>query len=447
MPPSDLKSKCQLDSHGSAKALRLLETLTTTPAGNVLYKQIERILQDADQTQDRIIRGYTALVLTLIESYRRSLPKDSLLYLELKLIQKRLMPPLSLAELTTLQNYIKSASRLINQLSDVDDEVIRQTLAPLLGESNVTAAPAESIPAEEANNDFSAEQRVDSIYRHKLDQQRRDMQHLQTQIAGKIAEAAQQYEEFNLLLKSAHEELQQAEDKQDFHSMRKQVAQEVEQLIKQQTSFSHVLEETKQLLSRINNNNQQLSEELDQVRVLSLTDDLTHLPNRRAFIRRLEDEINRSRRENTPLMLGMLDLDRFKQINDKYGHNVGDGILQTYAQDILSTFRHYDMVARYGGEEFAVILPNTDQEGALRAFNKVRNKAAGHYYRYQDSSIALPSFSAGLAIHLPGETSEEFIDRVDTLLYKAKQSGRDLIEFDRTYSRVKAHKAQVAEDS
>lgn len=435
MSRSDQNNNGLIDCHGSAKALRLLETLTRTPAGNVLYQQIERILHETDHTQDRIIRGYTALVLTLIESYRRNLPKDSLLYLELKLIQKRLIPPISIAELATLQSYIKNASRLINELSDVDDEVIQQALAPLLGKIATSHNQTETHQEDTPNSNLSTEQHVDSVYRQKLDQQRRELQQLQNQVTGKITEASQQYEDFNQRLKSTHEELQHINDKQELNVLRKQITLEIDQLLSQQTNLSRVLSDTKQLLDRVNNNNQQLSHELDQVRVLSLTDDLTRLPNRRAFIRRLEDEINRSQREDSPLTLGMLDLDHFKKINDQYGHNVGDEILQSYAQDILSIFRHYDMVARYGGEEFAVILPNTDHEGALRAFNKVKNKAAGHYYRHNETSLALPSFSAGLAMHRPGETPKEFIERVDAFLYKAKQFGRNRIECDKTYAR------------
>lgn len=432
MSRGDKNNNGLIDCHGSSKALRLLETLTRTPAGNVLYQQIERILHDTDHTQDRIIRGYTALVLTLIESYRRNLPKDSLLYLELKLIQKRLIPPISISELATLQGYIKNASRLINELSEVDDEVIRQALGPLLGKISIPYIEADTYQDNSASSNLSTEHHVDSVYRQKLDQQHRELQQLQTQVSDKITEAAQQYEDFNRELTSAHKALQQIDDKQDLIDLREQVTQKIEQLLSREANLTKVLENTQQLLERVNSNNQQLSHELDQVRVLSLTDDLTRLPNRRAFIRRLEDEINRSQRENSPLTLGILDLDHFKNINDQYGHNVGDEILQIYSKDILSIFRHYDMVARYGGEEFAVILPNTDHEGALRAFNKVKNKAAGHYHRHNETSLALPSFSAGLAMHHPGEASKEFIERVDTLLYKAKHSGRNRIEIDQT---------------
>lgn len=426
-----------IDCHGSTKALRLLQNLTKTPAGTVLYQQIERILHDADHTQNRIIRGYTALVLTMIESYRKKLPKESLLYLELKLIQKRLIPPISIAELATLQGYIKNAARLINELSDVDDEAIRDALTPLLGKTAPEYYLHDSLHAPLDNSDVWSEQQVDSVYRHKLDQQHRELQKLQDQVTGKISDASNEYREFTTLLNSSLKQLQQAPDSTSINQQRDKILEIIKYILKKQVNLSSVLNEARNLLNRVNENSQQLSQELDQVRVLSLTDDLTRLPNRRAFIRRLEDEINRSQRENTPLTLGLLDLDHFKNINDEYGHSVGDAILQSYATDILSIFRHYDMVARYGGEEFAVILPNTDYDGALRAFNKVINKARGHYLRQNEMSIALPSFSAGLAMHHPGESSTELIERVDKLLYKAKQAGRNRIELDESPARDK----------
>lgn len=420
-----------IDCHGSSKALRLLQSLTKTPAGKVLYQQIERILRDADHTQDKIIRGYTALVLTMIESYRRKLPKESLLYLELKLIQKRLIPPISISELATLQSYIKNASRLINELSDVDGDVIKDALSPLLAKSSSIDTLTELFEEPENHNVWS-EQQVDSLYRQKLDQQHREFDALQKQLSEKLNDSSRQYDEFSRSLQSIYRELEKSNKEIDIKTLKTTTMQEIRQLLDQQDNLSAVINESRQLLDKVSQHSQRLSMELNQVRVLSLTDDLTHLPNRRAFLRRLEDEINRSQRENAPLILGILDLDYFKDINDKYGHHVGDEILKSYSTDILSVFRHYDMVARYGGEEFAVILPNTDHDGAIRAFNKVKDKAAGHYLRHNDTHIALPSFSAGLAKHRPGESSKEFIERVDGLLYKAKHAGRNKIEIEQS---------------
>ncbi|TPW12765.1 MAG: diguanylate cyclase [Halothiobacillaceae bacterium] len=164
------------------------------------------------------------------------------------------------------------------------------------------------------------------------------------------------------------------------------------------------LAETQKYLRLIEADSQQLSEELTRVQLLSLTDELTELPNRRAFIRRLEDEVGRVQRYGNNLPLVIIDIDSFKAINDQHGHTVGDHLLRYYAKEILSVFRHHDLVARYGGEEFAILLPNTDIEGAIRAVAKVQRRAAECTFNQHGQTIPVPTFSAGIASYLPGET-------------------------------------------
>jgi len=175
------------------------------------------------------------------------------------------------------------------------------------------------------------------------------------------------------------------------------------------------------------------SDELTRVRLLSLTDELTGLPNRRAFLRRIEDEVARVQRYGFPLSLALIDLDHFKQINDKYGHAGGDEVLQIYSKNILSIFRHHDLVARYGGEEFAVLLPNTDAEGSLRALSKVKSRASETRWQANGGMVTVPSFSAGVSLYKPGETASAFIERADKALYGAKQLGRNRVEMDVSY--------------
>jgi diguanylate cyclase len=91
------------------------------------------------------------------------------------------------------------------------------------------------------------------------------------------------------------------------------------------------------------------------------------------------------------------------------------------------------MVARYGGEEFAVLLPNTDADGAIRALNKVRRRASETRWQSNGTVSQVPSFSAGVSLFKPGESASAFIERADKALYRAKRLGRDRIELDVTY--------------
>jgi diguanylate cyclase (GGDEF)-like protein len=145
-------------------------------------------------------------------------------------------------------------------------------------------------------------------------------------------------------------------------------------------------------------------------------------------MRRLEDEVSRVQRHGYPLGLVLMDLDHFKSVNDLRGHAAGDDVLRSYAKEILSIFRHHDLVARYGGEEFAVILPNTTQEGVISALNKVRQRVEEVGGLRPSEAIELPTFSAGVAEFRPGETPSSLIERADSALYSAKRKGRNCTE-------------------
>ncbi len=403
-----------IDADGIDHILRLLDPLKGSPAGKIIFDQISRALQDQVRQQNNMIRGYAALSQTLLSAFRKNLPKKSLLYLELKLIQKRMMPPISLSELSNLQSYLHNATALVNKVTDPDQQLIREALAPLMGNTAEAEALPESI-------DIPLDERT-----YQLDE-------LQNSIHDRVSTTAQTQEKLSSVLSDMLNRVNHQSPDSDWQTQRKWFIDRLNFLHDNQSQLLTSLNDTQSFLNLMGHSSRQLHEELDQARVLSMTDDLTRLPNRRAFMQRLEDEIVRSDREKTSLTVAMIDLDNFKQINDQYGHVIGDDILRLYAKEILSVFRRYDMVARYGGEEFAVILPNTDKVEALQAFYKVQHKAAASQYRTDSTINKAPTFSAGLAIHRPGESIQALIDRADHMMYRAKQLGKNRIEFDNSY--------------
>lgn len=443
--------------------LSMLDALQTTPRGRVIYQQVEHAMRDLTVSQNKIAYGYAHILNIILESYRKHLPKDSLLYLELKLVQKRLMPPISLNELAILHSYIKNVTQLTASVIEPDEALIREAMLPLTGledpaeeESNEIHSAAsvasaaftafadseepeqsvDNIPTINVTTESmtpSVEMHVNSVFQQRLNKHYQEIQHLQSSLSGKINNTTEQYENFGLVLESTLRHLEEMDNEAELEDIKQKLSVRIKTLLHNQAELAKIMNDTQSYLSLIKDNSQKLSEELDQVRVLSLTDDLTGLPNRRAFLRRAEDEMGRADRDKTTLSLVAIDLDFFKDVNDKYGHAVGDEILKLYAKDVLSIFRRYDMVARYGGEEFSVLLPNTDKNGALRALNKIQTKVASMYYVHEDESVALPTFSSGLVIHRPGETMDKFIERADKVLYKAKQKGRNRVEIDESY--------------
>lgn len=432
-----------LDCLGLEKVLVLLQPLKKTSSGSVLYRQIERLLHETESTQSKITRAYASLVLALIGTYRRQLPRESRLNLELKVVQQRLMPPISLNELKALQAYLKDAANILGKVSTVEEDVLRDALAPLLddarpAEQNTSGIAPVAEQHRESKNDGSAhrasvEQNVTSVYRSRLDKQRREMEQIQHPLVKKVNEAREQQEGVATLLESALNKLKQMENAGDPDQLRRQLIDEMSELVTTERDLSRVLNDTQSLLNRVDESSERLRTELDQVRVLSLTDELTQLPNRRAFLRRLEHDMARSQRDKSALTLGILDLDYFKELNDRHGHHAGDEVLRTYAQDILSLFRRYDMVARYGGDEFTILLPSTGRDGAIHALSKIKNKAADSYCMYEGQKLPVPAFSAGLAEYKGGEVVQALIDRADRALYRAKQSEHDDILVDECY--------------
>ncbi len=174
----------------------------------------------------------------------------------------------------------------------------------------------------------------------------------------------------------------------------------------------------------------ELAVALRDTEALSLTDELTDLPNRRAFVQRLDQELSRSQRTGQPLTMVLLDIDNFKGVNDRYGHYVGDMILRCYAQSMVRELRQHDLLARYGGEEFVLLLPETSLDDARNALVKLGRRIRREPLNAGDTCIDLPTFSAGIACLRPGESATALINRADQSLYLAKRLGRDRVETD-----------------
>lgn len=440
----------------SRKVLRLLEELQQSGAGALILRQVRRVLNDAEAEHAQTQELYAGVVGALLDAYASRLEPGSPALLETRLLRKCLQPPLTPSDLAAVRELVERQAAQLAQSPDAGAEAFRAAFAPLcdaLGmvpatprggagaEAAAEAPPPPPIPGGEAHAASAGEegergddQRVNAAFRSYLDEKSRDIQHMQTTLAHQIMETIAQNAEFGVLLEVVAGELQQVREGAQVEQLRQTLIREIEKLLHGHRVLADKLDNTHNYLQLVESGSQQLSDELTRVRLLSLTDELTGLPNRRAFLRRLEEEVSRVQRYGSPLSLALLDLDNFKDINDKHGHPAGDEVLRTYAKSVLSLFRHHDLVARYGGEEFAVLLPNTERNGALRALNKVKKRAGEACYQFNGAVRQLPTFSAGLALYQPGETPSALIERADNALYRAKRLGRNRIELDETYS-------------
>ena len=162
---------------------------------------------------------------------------------------------------------------------------------------------------------------------------------------------------------------------------------------------------------------------------LALVDELTSLPNRRAFYSQGIKEINRAKRYATPLSLLMMDVDNFKNINDTYGHAVGDFALQSFARILTDNVREVDMVARLGGDEFSVLMPDTASKEATIMAERIRSAVEQGCCQLQDQVIKV-TVSIGTATYSKNAADlEAILKKADGFLYQAKNLGRNQVAY------------------
>lgn len=167
---------------------------------------------------------------------------------------------------------------------------------------------------------------------------------------------------------------------------------------------------------------------------MAVTDPLTGLYNRRYGMSHLETLIHKAEETETPLTVLLFDLDRFKQVNDEYGHAAGDAVLVEFAARVRNTLRNVDMVARIGGEEFLAALPDADEEEAKLAAERIRAAVAGAEFVINNDGGALAvTVSIGAAMSRGAdEPPEDLMKRADDALYGSKNAGRDCVTFAAT---------------
>ncbi len=180
-------------------------------------------------------------------------------------------------------------------------------------------------------------------------------------------------------------------------------------------------------IAKMEVDSEHLRSHLEETKQQAFTDVLTSLPNRHAYEVRLAEELARCRRYNTDLCMVVWDVDKFKVINDSYGHAAGDRVLKVIADTLSSCIRETDFLARFGGEEFVLLLPGTDLDATKLVAEKLRETVSETPFHFRDTDVSV-TVSGGIAQLHKDETTSSLFERADKALYSAKEKGRNRTE-------------------
>lgn len=187
------------------------------------------------------------------------------------------------------------------------------------------------------------------------------------------------------------------------------------------------LEEMRNRLDQAGGETKKLQAAVAKERAKATTDALTQVPNRAAFDLRIVDELVQAKRDGKPLSMVVIDLDRFKAINDTYGHQAGDKLLASTASLCRQQLRRADFFARFGGEEFVALMPNTAPEEARARADALRIAVADCKFHFQGQPVPV-TLSAGIACLQTDDDQDALFRRADSALYRAKRAGRNRVE-------------------
>ncbi|HEX7047865.1 MAG TPA: sensor domain-containing diguanylate cyclase [Gammaproteobacteria bacterium] len=164
----------------------------------------------------------------------------------------------------------------------------------------------------------------------------------------------------------------------------------------------------------------------EELENLAFKDGLTNAYNRRYFVEAARVELGRAERNRQPPAVALIDLDHFKQINDSFGHEIGDNVLREFVALVEGMLRKTDILARYGGEEFVILFPETEADIAKGIVDRIRATVAAHRFPTGATASSV-TFSAGIAVAAPNEEPASLISRADVSLYDAKHAGRNRV--------------------
>ncbi len=250
-----------------------------------------------------------------------------------------------------------------------------------------------------------------------------EVRRLLADIVQIIRDAGLELSRYSAVLGSCGRRLESCEDLRDLRRLVQSIVEDTQAVAASNSQLAGALKER---ASEID----QLRGELERVRQEAVKDPLTGLANRRAFDERLAESLDASLRQMKTICLMLIDIDHFKTINDRHGHQIGDKILQFVASVLRKNFAGEDVVARYGGDEFAVIVDKAPPGGVAYVAETVRRQVEASQLKRTDTGepVGRVTVSIGYDYLHNADTTADALDRADKALYRAKQGGRNQVK-------------------
>ncbi len=411
------------------KVLVLAHTLQSTPDGKMLCDQLERGSRERAAIHGSVERAFIAFAHTLLHQYIKNPKSDPATRVRAILLQQRIGPYLDSGNASPATG--DPDHRSAGAESPWSTPAFEQHVASVLWSVRSSAQQrpgTDSTSGPDRRRTTVAPGKAHTVSGNDLEVMHDNIRNLHTSLGQDIARALADTIDFIAHIKTAQLALLHTGDSQDIEVIRKILVENSNELMRGQASLIQYLRAADRHLHELQSLNQGVRAENLELRRIGLTDELTGIPNRTAFLKRLKTETGRAQRHGYPLALAIVDPDRFGDIGANGGGGAADEVVRCYAREILSTFRAYDMVARYGKGEFALLLPNTGREQAVSALHKAQLRVAGTYYKYSGRRLMAPTFSSGLAWYRSGDTPIALLQRAGRALRRAKSTGTNRIE-------------------
>lgn len=422
---------------------RLLEGLKKTADGAMMYKLIERALRKFSGASGQVELAFVVFLHKLLHNYANMADNDPVTRMKARVLEQRLLPFLPDVDLApfpapTTKLVISAAAarpavaspKLQNKAATQQPAATAAAPVVRLAKKSFQAKPVVTPPAPPpatgvVESTPTAQPVLEPVAAApgNAESDQDDVDLLQIKVAHNVADIMSRNRAFDTLLRESLDNLQKSDDRSGIDDLRQVLVQGIEALISGQQDMGEKLFTTTSYLNAIHTDRRKLRDTLSSVRKHSLVDELTSLPNHVAFVRQLDSEIGRAKRYGFSMAVAIIDVDDLKSVNQMYGRDAGDAVLQCYTREIISQFRGYDMVARFGKDEFAILFPNTSKEGATRALEKAQKRALETYITHNGKNIPLPSFSSVLTLYAPGEKPSTILKRASEALDHAKLRG------------------------